>query len=73
MSRSTSSGAIESLEDDLKHALGQVGLSLDAELPRAKTTFRRAACPIAIIMTTTRGRSSASWYAREIEFLDYAF
>ena len=34
-------GRFESLEDDLKHALRQVGLSFDQALPRAKTTFRQ--------------------------------
>ena len=38
-------GRYESLADDLKLALGHVGLSLDAELPRAKTTFRRTTLP----------------------------
>src|SRR4030042_1081897 len=38
-------GRYESLADDLKLALGHVGLNLEAEVPRAKTTFPRSTPP----------------------------
>ena len=61
-SRSTSSGAIESLADDLKLALGHVGLSLEAELPRAKTTFRRNTLPYRDYYDDDTRGIVARWY-----------
>ena len=66
-------GRYESLADDLKLALGHVGLSLEAELPRAKTTFRRNALPYRDYYDDDTREIVARWYAREIELLDYEF
>ena len=66
-------GRYESLADDLKLALGHVGLSLDAELPRAKTTFRRSSLPYRDYYDDETRGIVARWYAREIELLDYEF
>jgi len=66
-------GRYESLADDLKLALGHVGLSLDAELPRAKTTFRRNSLPYRDYYDDETRGIVARWYAREIELLDYEY
>src|SRR4029078_3843048 len=66
-------GRYESLADDLKLALGHVGLSLEAELPRAKTTFRRNALPYRDYYDDDTRGIVARWYAREIELLNYEF
>ena len=66
-------GRFESLADDLKLALQRVGLSLAAELPRAKTTFRRGDAPYREYYDEDTRESVARWYAREIKLLDYAF
>ena len=66
-------GRYESLADDLKLALGHVGLSLEAELPRAKTTFRRSTLPYRDYYDDDTRGIVARWYAREIELLDYEF
>ncbi len=66
-------GRYESLEDDLKLALERVGLSLPAALPRAKSTFRRDSTPYRDYYDEETRDLVARWYAREIEFLDYAF
>ena len=66
-------GRFESLEDDLKHALRQVGLSFDQALPRAKTTFRKSSKPYRDYYDDDTREIVGDWYTREIEFLDYAF
>ena len=66
-------GRFESLEQDLKHALTQVGLTLDAALPRAKTTFRRGTAPYRDYYDGDTRAIVGDWYAREIELLDYSF
>src|SRR5581483_6146875 len=66
-------GRYENLDADLRHALGQVGLALDRDLPRAKTTFRKSDKPYrAYYDDETRG-IVGDWYQREIALLDYAF
>jgi hypothetical protein len=66
-------GRFESLEQDLKHALTQVGLTLDTALPRAKTTFRRGTTPYRDYYDCDTRAIVGDWYAREIELLDYEF
>jgi hypothetical protein len=66
-------GRFESPEDDLKLVLDRVGLRLTTQLPRAKTTFRRANAPYRDYYDDDTRDIVARWYAREIEFLDYAF
>jgi hypothetical protein len=66
-------GRFESLEQDLKHALAQVGLTLDTALPRAKTTFRRSTTPYRDYYDGDTRAIVGDWYAREIELLDYEF
>ena len=63
----------ESLEDDLKLALGRVGLRLDTALSRAKATFRRHNLPYRDYYDDDTRAMVARWYAREIELLDYEF
>jgi Sulfotransferase family len=66
-------GHFESLEQDLKHALDQVGLKLEKPLPRAKATFRRSSAPYRDYYDGDTRAIVGDWYAREIELLDYAF
>ena len=67
-------GRFENLGGGSEARARQVGLMpRSADLPRAKTTFRKRPCPIATIMTTTRSGIVGDWYAREIELLDYEF
>ncbi len=66
-------GRYESLEEDVKHALGQVGLTLDQALPRAKTTFRKSAKPYRDYYDSDTRTIVGDWYAREIKLLDYVF
>jgi hypothetical protein len=66
-------GRFETLEQDLKHALAQVGLTLDAPLPRAKTTFRKDDKPYRDYYDGDTSAIVGGWYAREIELLDYSF
>jgi hypothetical protein len=66
-------GRYERLEEDLKHALGQVGLNLDQPLPRAKTTFRKSDKPYRDYYDADTRAIVGDWYAREIELLDYVF
>jgi len=66
-------GRYEKLEEDLKHALGQVGLTLDQPLPRAKTTFRKSAKSYRDYYDADTREIVGDWYAREIKLLDYAF
>jgi hypothetical protein len=66
-------GRFERLEEDLKHALAQVGLSFDKTLPRAKTTFRKSDKPYRDYYDGDTRAIVGDWYAREIKLLDYAF
>jgi hypothetical protein len=66
-------GRFESLEDDLKHALSQVGLTLDEALPRAKTTFRKSDATYRSYYDGDTRDIVGTWYEREIKLLDYAF
>ena len=66
-------GRYESLEEDLQRALGQVGLTLAAELPRAKTTARHGNGPYRDYYDDDTRDIVGRWYAREIELLDYKF
>jgi len=66
-------GRYENLEADLKHALSQVGLTLDEALPRAKGTFRKDKRPYREFYDDDTRDIVGDWYAREIKLLDYAF
>jgi hypothetical protein len=66
-------GRYERLEDDLKHALAQVGLKLEEPLPRAKTTFRKSDKPYRDYYDADTRAIVGDWYRREIKLLDYTF
>ncbi|MBK5199426.1 MAG: sulfotransferase family 2 domain-containing protein [Methyloceanibacter sp.] len=66
-------GRFETLEADLKHALQQVGLTLDTALSRAKTTFRKDARPYRDYYDDDTRRIVGDWYKPEIALLDYKF
>ena len=66
-------GRFETLEQDLRHALGQVGLELEGALPRAKTNFRQNALPYRDYYDGDTSLIVGDWYKREIALLGYAF
>ncbi|MEZ5828261.1 MAG: sulfotransferase family 2 domain-containing protein [Hyphomicrobiales bacterium] len=66
-------GRYENLEADLRHALSQVGVTFDDELPRAKTTFRKDKRPYREFYDADTRDIVGNWYSREIKLLDYAF
>jgi hypothetical protein len=66
-------GRFEHLQEDLAHALAQVGITYDEELPRAKTTTGRNAAPYRDYYDAKTRDIVGSWYAPEIELLGYAF
>jgi hypothetical protein len=66
-------GRFETLEQDLRHALGQVGLKLEKALPRAKTNFRLNALPYRDYYDGDTSLIVGNWYKREIALLGYAF
>lgn len=66
-------GRFETLDADFKHALEQVGLSLNGEMPRAKTTFRRDERPYRDYYDPTTRDIVGDWYRREIDLLGYTF
>jgi hypothetical protein len=63
-------GRFETLERDLRHALGQVGLKLDKDLPRVKATSR---LPYRDYYDGDTITIVGDWYKREIDLLGYAF
>jgi Sulfotransferase family len=66
-------GRYENLESDLRHALSQIGVTFDDELPRAKTTFRKDKRPYREFYDVDTRDIVGEWYAREIKLLDYVF
>jgi hypothetical protein len=66
-------GRYETLEQDLRHALQQVGLSYDTELPRAKSAFRKSRAHYRDFYDGETWEIVRDWYKREIELLDYGF
>jgi hypothetical protein len=66
-------GRYESLEEDLKRALAQVGLTLNGALPRAKGTFRRSEAPYREYYDGDTLAIVGDWYEREIKLLGYVF
>jgi hypothetical protein len=66
-------GHYETLEADLKRALEQVGLSLNGELPRAKSGTRHKGKHYRDYYDDRTRDVVGDWYRREIQLLDYAF
>ena len=66
-------GRYETLTEDLTKALGQVGLTLESELPRAKGEFRKEKRPYREYYSDNTKRIVEDWYSREIKLLDYEF
>jgi hypothetical protein len=66
-------GRFEHLQEDLAHALKQVGVTFDGELPRAKTTTGRNAAPYRSYYDAETRDIVGRWYAAEIKLLGYAF
>jgi Sulfotransferase family len=66
-------GRFESLEQDLRSALEQVGLSTEEALPDAKTRFRPGTVPYRDHYDEETRSIVADWYAPEIKLLGYEF
>jgi hypothetical protein len=66
-------GRFESLEEDFRHALGEIGLSLDHALPRAKAGIRKNGKHYRDYYDDHTRELVGDWYAREIKLLDYSF
>jgi len=66
-------GRFETLEQDLRHALGQVELKFHKDLPRAKVTSRPNARPYRDYYDGDTIAIVGDWYKREIDLLEYAF
>jgi hypothetical protein len=66
-------GRFESLTEDLKHALDQVGLKLEAALPSAKGAFRPSDTPYRKYYDGDTQAIVGEWYEPEIKLLDYRF
>lgn len=66
-------GRYENLQEDLKHALGQVAVKSDLDLPRAKGTFRTETRPYREYYTQATKNLIGEWYRPEIVLLGYEF
>jgi hypothetical protein len=66
-------GRFEHVQQDLAHALAQVGVTYDEQLPRAKTITGRNAAPYRDYYDAETRDIVGRWYAPEIELLGYAF
>ncbi|HSA67396.1 MAG TPA: sulfotransferase family 2 domain-containing protein [Methyloceanibacter sp.] len=66
-------GRFETLDQDLRFALDQVGLSTAESLPDAKTRFRPGSVPYRDHYDEETRNIVADWYAPEIKLLGYEF
>jgi hypothetical protein len=66
-------GRFETLDQDLRFALDQVGLSTAEALPDAKTRFRPGTVPYRDHYDEETRNIVADWYASEIKLLGYEF
>jgi hypothetical protein len=66
-------GRFETLEEDLRSALSQVGLSTADALPDAKTRFRPGSAGYRDLYDEDTRNIVADWYASEIKLLGYEF
>lgn len=66
-------GRFETLEQDLQRALQQVGLTLDRELPRAKSAFRKSNAHYRDYYDGETRDIVGDWYRSEIKLLNYGF
>jgi hypothetical protein len=66
-------GRYENLEDDLKHALSQVGIDADLPLPRAKGDIRKDQRSYREYYTPETQHLIGAWYEPEIALLGYEF
>jgi len=61
------------LQEDFRHALGEIGLSFEHELPRAKTGLRQKGKHYRDYYDSHTRAVVGDWYQREIKLLGYAF
>jgi hypothetical protein len=66
-------GRFESLEEDFRRALGEIGLTFDHALPRAKSGIRKNGKHYRDYYDDHTREVVGDWYAREIKLLGYSF
>ena len=66
-------GRYESLEQELRRALSQIGIAFEQELPRAKGNFRPNGRNYREYYDDEEPELIRKWYAPEIDLLDYEF
>ena len=66
-------GRFETLTEDFRKALKEVGLSFDQELPRAKANYRRSQRHYRDYYDDETRSIVGDWYAPEIRYLGYEF
>lgn len=66
-------GRFENLAADLNHALSQVGIDFDGQLPKAKGNVRRQRIPYRDYYDKSTRQIVADWSAPEIKYLGYEF
>jgi hypothetical protein len=66
-------GRFETLAEDLRKALKEVGIDFNRELPRAKGNFRRSQKHYRDYYDDETRSIVSEWYAPEIKLLGYLF
>ena len=66
-------GRFETLEEDFRRALGEIGLAFEHELPRAKAGIRKNGKHYRDYYDDHTRAVVGEWYAREIKLLGYSF
>jgi Sulfotransferase family len=66
-------GRFENLQEDFRHALSEIGLKINHELPRAKSGIRQNAKHYRDYYDDYTREVVGSWYEREIGLLGYVF
>jgi hypothetical protein len=66
-------GRFETLEEDFRRALDEIGVKFDKPLPRAKSGVRRDSRHYRDYYDEYTRNMVGDWYAREIKLLSYSF
>jgi hypothetical protein len=66
-------GRYETLEDDFRRALGEIGVKFEKPLPRAKGGIRKNGKSYRDYYDARTRDIVGEWYAREIQLLGYSF
>jgi hypothetical protein len=66
-------GRFETLDEDFKRVLGEIGVKFDHALPRAKAGIRTNGKPYRDYYDSHTREVVGDWYVREIKLLGYSF